>query len=125
MSLQAVKAVEIGRGVTAAESFGSTVHDAIGYEGSDEAFTKFSRDHNNAGGLEGGISNGEDVVVRGYLEAHLHPASPAWQRQLRDPRAGQGRLRALRRLCRPGCWCRSRGHGRARRRTSGPRKVWR
>src|SRR5437899_3999532 len=68
MSLQAVKAVEIGRGVTAAESFGSTVHDAIGYEGSEEDFTKFSRDHNNAGGLEGGISNGKDVVVRGYLK---------------------------------------------------------
>lgn len=68
MSLQAVKAVEIGRGVTAAESLGSTVHDAIGYEGKDEAFTKFSRDHNNAGGIEGGISNGEDVVVRGYLK---------------------------------------------------------
>jgi chorismate synthase len=68
MSLQAVKAVEIGRGVTAAESFGSTVHDAIGYEGSEEDFTKFSREHNNAGGLEGGISNGQDVVVRGYLK---------------------------------------------------------
>ncbi|HEY8998574.1 MAG TPA: chorismate synthase [Edaphobacter sp.] len=68
MSLQAVKAVEIGRGVTAAESVGSEVHDAIGYEASDEAFTKFSRDHNNAGGVEGGISNGEDVVVRGYLK---------------------------------------------------------
>jgi chorismate synthase len=68
MSLQAVKAVEIGRGVTAAESFGSAVHDAIAYEGSEEDFTKFSRDHNNAGGLEGGISNGQDVVVRGYLK---------------------------------------------------------
>jgi chorismate synthase len=68
MSLQAVKAVEIGRGVTAAESFGSTVHDAIGYDAPNEAFTKFSREHNNAGGLEGGISNGEDVIVRGYLK---------------------------------------------------------
>lgn len=67
MSLQAVKAVEIGRGVTAAESLGSTVHDAIAYEGTD-GFTKFSREQNNAGGLEGGISNGEDVVVRGYLK---------------------------------------------------------
>ena len=44
------------------------MHDAIGYEGSDEAFTKFSREQNNAGGIEGGISNGEDVVVRGYLK---------------------------------------------------------
>jgi chorismate synthase len=67
MSLQAVKAVEIGRGVTAAESMGSTVHDAIGYEG-EAGFTKFSREQNNAGGIEGGISNGEDVVVRGYLK---------------------------------------------------------
>jgi chorismate synthase len=68
MSLQAVKAVEIGRGVTAAESVGSAVHDAIGYEGSEDNFTKFSREHNNAGGIEGGISNGEDVIVRGYLK---------------------------------------------------------
>ncbi|MDQ2834705.1 MAG: chorismate synthase [Acidobacteriota bacterium] len=66
MSLQAVKAVELGRGVTAAESLGSAVHDAIGYQG--EGFTKFSREQNNAGGVEGGISNGEDVVVRGYLK---------------------------------------------------------
>ena len=69
MSLQAVKAVEIGRGVTAAQSMGSTVHDAIGYaaEGS-EADTRFTREGNNAGGMEGGISNGEDVTVRGYLK---------------------------------------------------------
>ncbi|MEO6910954.1 MAG: chorismate synthase [Edaphobacter sp.] len=67
MSVQAVKAVEIGRGVTAAESLGSTVHDAIGYE-AEHGFTKFSREHNNAGGIEGGISNGEEVVVRGYLK---------------------------------------------------------
>jgi chorismate synthase len=67
MSLQAVKAVELGRGVTAAESLGSTVHDAIGYGGAD-GHTKFSREQNNAGGIEGGISNGEDIVVRGYLK---------------------------------------------------------
>src|ERR1700722_16517535 len=67
MSLQAVKAVELGRGVTAAESLGSAVHDAIGYE-SEDGFTKFSREQNNAGGIEGGISNGEDVIVRGYLK---------------------------------------------------------
>jgi chorismate synthase len=70
MSLQAVKAVELGRGVTAASSPGSQVHDAIAYaEGEgDLGFTKFKREHNNAGGLEGGISNGEDLVVRGYLK---------------------------------------------------------
>jgi chorismate synthase len=68
MSLQAVKAVELGRGVTAAESLGSAVHDAIAYDGEAEGFTRFSREKNNAGGIEGGISNGEDVIVRGYLK---------------------------------------------------------
>jgi chorismate synthase len=79
MSLQAVKAVELGRGVTAAESVGSAVHDAIGYEAAEGSgarghgsesgrFTRFTREQNNAGGIEGGISNGEDVVVRGYLK---------------------------------------------------------
>jgi chorismate synthase len=73
MSLQAVKAVEIGRGVHAAVSFGSQVHDAIGYasepgQNGDDRFTRFTRAQNNAGGIEGGISNGEDIVVRGYLK---------------------------------------------------------
>jgi len=69
MSLQAVKAVEIGRGVTAAESFGSQVHDPIHYaaDGTTKP-TRFTRPHNNAGGIEGGVSNGEDLVVRGYLK---------------------------------------------------------
>ncbi|HUB51554.1 MAG TPA: chorismate synthase [Terracidiphilus sp.] len=69
MSLQAVKAVEIGRGVTAAESFGSRVHDPIHYDAQDHGRpTRFTRPHNNAGGIEGGVSNGEDIVVRGYLK---------------------------------------------------------
>ena len=70
MSLQAVKAVEIGRGVTAAAAFGSVVHDSIHYAQEQEAdrHTRFTRDRNNAGGIEGGISNGEDVIVRGYLK---------------------------------------------------------
>ena len=69
MSLQAVKAVEIGRGVTAAVSRGSDVHDAIAYaEAKDGAPTRFTRERNNAGGIEGGVSNGEDVIVRGHLK---------------------------------------------------------
>jgi chorismate synthase len=69
MSLQAVKAVEIGDAVQAAGSLGSTVHDEIGYErGSDASFTGFTRASNHAGGLEGGVSNGEDIRVRGYLK---------------------------------------------------------
>jgi chorismate synthase len=67
MSLQAVKAVEIGSGVAAAFAAGSTVHDEIGYQGQ-SGFTSFSRAHNNAGGIEGGVSNGEEIRVRGYLK---------------------------------------------------------
>ena len=67
MSLQAVKAVEIGAGVTAATSFGSAVHDEIGYRAS-AGFTGFTRSRNNAGGIEGGVSNGEEIRVRGYLK---------------------------------------------------------
>ncbi len=69
MSVQAVKAVEIGRGMVAAESFGSIVHDPIQYAAEDTGKpTRFTRPQNNAGGIEGGISNGEDIVVRGYLK---------------------------------------------------------
>jgi chorismate synthase len=68
MSLQAVKAVEIGSGVTAAVSAGSLVHDGIRYEKQKPGFTGFARSSNNAGGVEGGVSNGEDVLVRGYLK---------------------------------------------------------
>ncbi len=65
MSVQAVKGVEIGAGILAAGSLGSEVQDEILY---DHAAKKFSRTSNRAGGLEGGISNGEDLVVRGYLK---------------------------------------------------------
>ncbi|MGA9446163.1 MAG: chorismate synthase [Candidatus Sulfotelmatobacter sp.] len=67
MSLQAVKAVEIGSGIVAAASLGSAVHDEIGY-GEPTSFTAFTRTRNNAGGIEGGVSNGEEIRVRGYLK---------------------------------------------------------
>ena len=67
MSLQAVKAVEIGSGVVAAASPGSAVHDEIGYRKA-AGFAGFTRVRNNAGGIEGGVSNGEDIRVRGYLK---------------------------------------------------------
>ncbi|MGB7823623.1 MAG: chorismate synthase [Candidatus Sulfotelmatobacter sp.] len=67
MSLQAVKAVEIGSGIVAAASPGSAVHDEIGY-GEPTSFTAFTRTRNNAGGIEGGVSNGEEIRVRGYLK---------------------------------------------------------
>ena len=65
MSVQAVKAVEIGAGVTAAGSYGSEVQDEISYE---KKARRFRRSTNRAGGLEGGITNGEDVIIRGYLK---------------------------------------------------------
>jgi chorismate synthase len=65
MSIQAVKAVEIGAGVAAASSYGSTVQDEITY---DAARKRFDHTSNRAGGLEGGITNGSDVIVRGYLK---------------------------------------------------------
>ncbi|MDQ3799771.1 MAG: chorismate synthase [Acidobacteriota bacterium] len=65
MSIQAVKAVEIGDGVANAGRLGSAVHDEIGY---DESSKTFTRPTNRAGGLEGGITNGEELRVRGYLK---------------------------------------------------------
>jgi chorismate synthase len=65
MSIQAVKGVEIGPGIENTMIFGSKVHDAIRY--SREA-SRFTRPSNRAGGLEGGITNGEDIVVRGHLK---------------------------------------------------------
>jgi chorismate synthase len=61
MSIQAIKGVEIGLGFGAARVRGSEVHDAIHYDGARHAFT---RPTNRAGGLEGGITNGEPVVCR-------------------------------------------------------------
>lgn len=60
MSIHAVKAVEIGEGVANAGRFGSEVHDEI--------YAGFVRKTNRAGGLEGGITNGEELRVRGYLK---------------------------------------------------------
>ncbi len=65
MSIQAVKGVEVGAGIAAATSYGSEVMDEIGYDSSAHQFT---RPTNRAGGLEGGITNGQDVIVRGYLK---------------------------------------------------------
>ncbi len=86
MSIHAVKAVEIGSGVANAARPGSQVHDEIFYNAelgmrnaeseseseSDSAFRiphpAFIRRTNRAGGLEGGITNGEELRVRGYLK---------------------------------------------------------
>ncbi|MGH8014784.1 MAG: chorismate synthase, partial [Candidatus Zixiibacteriota bacterium] len=65
MSIQSVKGVEVGLGFKAASMRGSKVHDEIFYSKKGAAHKKnFYRKTNNAGGLEGGITNGEDVVIR-------------------------------------------------------------
>jgi chorismate synthase len=65
VSLQAVKGVEIGFAAEGAAQFGSKVQDTIHYSREEHAFT---RGANRAGGLEGGITNGQDIVVRGLLK---------------------------------------------------------
>jgi chorismate synthase len=65
MSIPAVKGVSIGAGVEAASLPGSRVHDEIEYDAESQAF---SRPTNRAGGLEGGITNGEELRVRGFLK---------------------------------------------------------
>src|SRR5687768_15345311 len=65
MSIPAVKAVAIGAGAQASSLPGSEVHDEIGYN---KGTQEFVRATNRAGGLEGGITNGEEVRVRGHLK---------------------------------------------------------
>jgi chorismate synthase len=65
VSIQAVKGVEVGFAAEGAASFGSKVQDTIQY---DRAGRRFTRGANRAGGLEGGITNGQDVLVRGMLK---------------------------------------------------------
>ena len=65
MSIHAVKAVELGEGVANAFKPGSQVHDEITY---DNETRTFGRSSNRAGGLEGGMTNGQELRVRGYLK---------------------------------------------------------
>jgi chorismate synthase len=67
MSIPAIKAVGIGRGPAVAEAPGSRVHDEI-VPGDAGAPAGVRRPTNNAGGLEGGVTNGEDVRVTGYMK---------------------------------------------------------
>ncbi|MCX6632741.1 MAG: chorismate synthase [Candidatus Solibacter sp.] len=65
VSIQAVKGVEVGFAAVGAASMGSQVQDTIHY---DREGRRFTRGANRAGGLEGGITNGQDVLVRGMLK---------------------------------------------------------
>ncbi len=61
ISIPSIKAVEIGEGFSNATKYGSEVHDEIYYENN-----KYLRKTNRAGGIEGGVTNGEDIVCRVY-----------------------------------------------------------
>lgn len=65
MSIQAIKGVEIGIGFQAAQLPGSMVHDEIYY---DQTKKRFFHKTNRAGGIEGGMSNGEDVIIRAAMK---------------------------------------------------------
>ena len=64
LSVHAVKAVAVGDGVAASRRIGSEVHDPIYFE----AKRRYHRETNRAGGLEGGVTNGQDVVVRAFMK---------------------------------------------------------
>lgn len=84
MSIQAIKGVEIGDGFHAASVRGSQVHDAIHYDAGTRAF---SRPTNRAGGLEGGITNGEAIVCRAAMKpiATLKKALPSVDVRSKEP----------------------------------------
>ncbi len=65
VSMQAVKGVEVGYAQEGSTAYGSKVQDTIHYDREDRRFT---RGANRAGGLEGGITNGQDILVRGFLK---------------------------------------------------------
>jgi len=65
MSIQAIKGVEVGIGFAAAALPGSRVHDEILYDGNSATFRRAT---NRAGGIEGGMSNGEDIVLRAAMK---------------------------------------------------------
>jgi chorismate synthase len=87
LSIHAVKAVAIGDGVAAAQRVGSEVHDAIYFD--DEQ--RYHRTTNRAGGLEGGVTNGQDVVVRAYMKpiSTLRRGLPSVDIETREPHRSQ------------------------------------
>jgi chorismate synthase len=87
MSIHAVKAVEIGAGLAASEGFGGDAHDAI--ERTPDG--RWHRPTNRAGGLEGGITNGEDLVLTAYKKpiATLRKGLPSVDLDTLEPRGSQ------------------------------------
>ena len=87
MSIHAVKAVEIGSGIAASQGFGSAAHDAI--ERTPDG--RWTRPTNRAGGLEGGVTNGEDLVLTVYKKpiATLRKGMPSVDLDTLEARGSQ------------------------------------
>jgi len=87
LSIHAVKAVAIGDGVSGARRMGSEVHDPIYF---DEE-RRYHRTTNRAGGLEGGVTNGQDVVVRAFMKpiSTLRRGLPSVDIKTREPHRSQ------------------------------------
>jgi chorismate synthase len=83
MSIQAMKGVEVGMGFESARRFGSEVHDEIFYDQK----TGFVRGTNNAGGLEGGITNGQPIILRTAMKpiATLYAPKKSVDIQTKEP----------------------------------------
>lgn len=83
MSIQAMKGVEVGMGFESARKFGSEVHDEIFYDQK----IGFIRGSNNAGGLEGGITNGQPIVLRTAMKpiATLYAPKKSVDIQTKEP----------------------------------------
>jgi len=87
LSIHAVKAVAIGDGVAAARKLGSEVHDPIYFDDK----KRYHRTTNRAGGLEGGVTNGQDVVVRAFMKpiSTLRRGLPSVDIETREPHRSQ------------------------------------
>jgi chorismate synthase len=87
LSIHAVKGVAVGDAVAAARRVGSEVHDAIYFDGE----RRYYRTTNRAGGMEGGVTNGEDVVVRAYMKpiSTLRRGLPSVDIDTREPHRSQ------------------------------------
>ncbi len=118
MSIPAIKAVSIGIGAEAAGLRGSQVHDEIlpsaGGEAGQRPDGPVRRPTNHAGGLEGGVTNGQELRISASMKPIATLMSPLRSIDLRHRRPGGGRHRAQRRLRGAGRVGRRRGDGRPR-----------
>ncbi|MGH9380615.1 MAG: chorismate synthase [Thermoanaerobaculia bacterium] len=87
MAVPAIKAVELGSAVSASRGLGSAAHDAIYFD----VESGFRRSSNRAGGLEGGVTNGEDVVITAYMKpiSTLRAGLPSVDLDTLEPRTSQ------------------------------------